>query len=59
MSELEIIKMWFIGFIVFALIRYALPNYILGKTIDLKVLFITSSCYGFALLIRKYLMDNV
>lgn len=52
------LKTAIVGFIVFALIRYALPNYILGKAIELKPLIVLSACYGLALIVRLELMER-
>lgn len=57
MKKVELMKIWLIGFIVFALIRYSLPNFLLGKAIDLKTLIVVSSCYGLALIVRKQMME--
>jgi len=49
-------KIWAVGFLIYGSIRYIIPNKILGKDINLKSLIVLSSFYGFALLIRRYLM---
>lgn len=57
-SQMNYLKTMISGFIVFALIRYALPNYILGLPIDLKTLIVLSACYGLALIVRLELMER-
>lgn len=52
------LKMWIVGFIVFASMRYMLPNYILNKPIILKDLLVISTCYGLALIARNELTNN-
>ena len=52
-------KTWLIGFVVFALIRSILPNLILNQEISMKKIFVVSSCYGLALILRKELTDRL
>ena len=52
-------KIWAVGFLVYGSIRYIIPNKTLGKDINLKSLIVLSSFYGFALLIRRYLMGGI
>ena len=52
-------KTWLIGFVVFALIRSLLPDLILNKEISMKKIFVVSSCYGLALILRKELTDRL
>ena len=51
-------KIWAVGFLVYGSLRYIIPNKILGKDINLKSLIVLSSFYGFALLLRRYLMGG-
>lgn len=52
-------KTWLIGFVVFALIRSLLPNLILNQEISIKKIFVVSSCYGLALILRQELTDRL
>lgn len=52
-------KTWLIGFVVFALIRSILPNLILNQEISFKKIFVISSCYGLALILRQELTDRL
>ena len=52
-------KTWLIGFVVFALIRIILPNLILNKETSMKKLFVVSSCYGLAIIIRQELTERL
>jgi predicted PurR-regulated permease PerM len=51
-------KIWAVGFLVYGSLRYIIPSKILGKDINLKSLIVLSSFYGFALLLRRYLMGG-
>ena len=51
-------KIWAVGFLVYGSIRYIIPNKILGRDINLKSLIVLSSFYGFALLLRRYLIGG-
>jgi len=53
-----VLFIWAVGLLVYGSIRYIIPNKILGKDINLKSLIVLSSFYGFALLIRRYLMGG-
>lgn len=52
-------KTWLIGFVVFALIRSILPNLILNQEINFKKIFVISSCYGLALILRQELTNRL
>lgn len=52
-------KTWLIGFVVFALIRSILPNLILNQEISMKKIFVVSSCYGIALILRQELTERL
>jgi len=52
-------KTWLIGFVVFALIRSILPNLILNQEISMKKIFVVSSCYGLALILRQELTERL
>mgnify|MGYP001846968045 CR=1 len=43
-----------IAFITFASIRYALPNYILGKEVSLYAGFVLSVCYALCSFVRAF-----
>ncbi len=43
-----------VAFVTFAFIRYALPNYILGRDITLWAGFVLSLCYALCAFVRSY-----
>ena len=43
-----------VAFIVFAIFRYMLPNYILDKEVTLWTGFVLSSCYALCAFVRSY-----
>lgn len=43
-----------VGFFTFGSIRYMLPNYVLGKTIDMWVCFVLSFCYAICIYVNKH-----
>lgn len=43
-----------VAFVAFASIRYALPNYILGKEMTLFTGFVLSLCYALCAFVRAY-----
>lgn len=43
-----------VAFVTFGFIRYALPNYILGKEITLWAGFVLSFCYALCAFVRSY-----
>lgn len=43
-----------VAFVTFGFVRYALPNYILGKEITVWAGFVLSFCYALCAFIRSY-----
>jgi len=58
MDTRDTLNIWSVAFLVFATIRYALPNYILGKDINMKTMIVGSAFYGLALIVRVYIMKT-
>ena len=46
-------KTFFINFFIFAIFRYALPNYLLNKDVEINTLIIVSTCFAIASIIKK------